>query len=149
MKRLIAIALAVALSACSFSPQVDWKQGSLAELAKIDIQLKSNLWTDQMPTMSKDTKTKNLNGTLTLETSGGLPADLTVKQIVFKQGDATWNIDGETVELRTQSENVWEAVFESGIKLNLDQPVSVALALDDDGQEVWLVEHNVGIDKVY
>ncbi|MGO1298039.1 MAG: hypothetical protein ACTMIA_12145 [Vibrio sp.] len=149
MKTLVAIVLAFALSACSFSPQVDWKQGSLAELAQIDIQLKSNLWTDQMPKMSKDAVTKNLNGTLTLETSGSLPADLTVEKIVFKQGDSTWSIDGETVELRTQSENVWEAVFESGIELNLDEPVSIALALNDAGKEVWLVEHNVGIDKVY
>ncbi|MBF9001558.1 MULTISPECIES: hypothetical protein [Vibrio] len=148
MKKFVLIALMSALTACAFSPNVNWKQGSLAVLAQIDIQLKSNLWTDQLPKV-QGAETQSLNGTLTLETSGELPADLNVNQLVIKQGDQVWTIDGDNVELRTQSEDVWEVVFQSSIEVNVDKPVSVALELSNDGKNAWLVEHNVSIDKVY
>ncbi|MCA2016872.1 hypothetical protein LDJ79_12175 [Vibrio tritonius] len=149
MKKFALLALVCFLTACSFSPNVNWEQGNLAELAHIDVELKSNLWTDLLPNADKSAQTRNLNGTLTLTTSGELPADLTVKQIVLKQGKDFWVINGDDVELRTQSENVWEVVFQTEIALHLNKTVAVALELLDSDGDVWLVERKVDIDRVY
>ncbi|ELL0572093.1 hypothetical protein Q6U63_001391 [Vibrio fluvialis] len=148
MKKWLLVLVSAVLTACS-THAVNWQHSNLAMFSETAIQLKSNLWTDQMPKVGKDVDSQNLNGTLTLETSGQLPADLTVSSVVIKQGEKVWSIDGDEVELRTQSENMWEVVFQSDIEVDLNKPVSVALGLSDSQGEIWLVEHKVTIDKVY
>ncbi len=108
MKKLILVLVAVIVVGCSntqsFDAQeVNWQQDNIAALADTSIQLKSSLWTDQMPAVGESNPSQALNGTLTLATSAELPADLIVKMIVVKQGKQTWLINGEETELRTQS----------------------------------------------
>lgn len=146
MKKWLLLLATLGLVACS-TPNVNWQQGNLAMIEQTAIQLESNLWTDQMP--KAGAQSQNLNGTLRLETSDQLPADLTVSEIVIKQGDSVWIIDGDMVELRTESDNRWEVVFQSGSEVNIDRSVSVALGLSDSQGEIWLVQHKVSIDKVY
>ncbi|QXO16890.1 MULTISPECIES: hypothetical protein [Vibrio] len=148
MKKWLLLLATLGLVACS-TPNVNWQQGNLAMIEQTAIQLESNLWTDQMPKAGAGAQSQNLNGTLRLETSDQLPADLTVSEIVIKQGDSMWIIDGDMVELRTESDNRWEVVFQSGSEVNIDRSVSVALGLSDSQGEIWLVQHKVSIDKVY
>lgn len=148
MKKWLLMLATLGLVACS-SPEINWQNSNLAMFEQTAIQMDSNLWTDQMPKVDDGTQSQNLNGTLRLETSDQLPADLTVSQVVIKQGDAMWVIDGDMVELRTESDNRWEVVFQSSSEVNINRPVSVALALSDSDGEIWLVQHKVSIDKVY
>ncbi|MCG6346439.1 hypothetical protein K6U40_13125, partial [Vibrio fluvialis] len=77
MKKWLLVLVSAVLTACS-THAVNWQHSNLAMFSETAIQLKSNLWTDQMPKVGEDVDSQNLNGTLTLETSGQLPADLTV-----------------------------------------------------------------------
>ncbi len=155
MKKLILVLVAVIVVGCSntqsFDAQeVNWQQDNIAALADTSIQLKSSLWTDQMPAVGESNPSQALNGTLTLATSAELPADLIVKLIVVKQGKQTWLINGEETELRTQSEDRWEVVFSSELDIDIEKAVDVALDLSDTSSgDVWLIERNVQIDKVY
>lgn len=155
MKKYGLIVLTFLLSACATSPQVNWQASNAALFSQTAIQLKSNLWTDRMPKIALTEGateldfTDNLNGTLVLETSGQLPADLTLFQLVFRQGEEIWSLPGSVLELRTPSENNWEVVFNSTLSVNINRPVSVALGVRDSFGETWLVEHQVSIDKVY
>lgn len=148
MKKWLWILVSMMLGACS-THSVNWQHSNLATLSQLSIQLKSNLWTDLMPRIGTETASQNLNGTLSLETSGQLPAELTISTVVIKQGEEVWFIAGDDVELRTQSETRWEVVFKSSIEADVNKPVSVALGVKDNQGEAWLVEHNVMIDKVY
>lgn len=154
MKKFVLAILAAAIVGCSQTqpqqnPEVNWQHDNLAALANTSFQLKSNLWTDQMPKVGEVKETQTLNGLLTLETSSGLPAELLVKLVVVKQGDQSWYINGEETELRAQSENRWEVVFHSDIELDIESTVDVALELTDSDGDAWLVERHVSIDKVY
>ncbi|WP_217533147.1 hypothetical protein [Vibrio metschnikovii] len=155
MKKYGLMILTFLLSACATSPQVNWQASNTALFSQTAIQLKSNLWTDRMPKIALTEEateldfTDNLNGTLVLETSGQLPADLTLFQLVFRQGDESWSLAGSELELRTPSENNWEVVFNSTLSVDINRPVSVALGVQDSLGKTWLVEHQVSIDKVY
>ncbi|EKO3557038.1 hypothetical protein GCS56_001276 [Vibrio metschnikovii] len=155
MKKYGLMILTFLLSACAASPQVNWQASNAALFSQTAIQLKSSLWTDRMPKIALTEEateldfTDNLNGTLVLETSGQLPADLTLFQLVFRQGDEIWSLEGSELELRTPSENNWEVVFNSTLSVDINRPVSVALGIRDSLGETWLVEHQVSIDKVY
>jgi hypothetical protein len=143
------------LSACSSSPDVNWQHSSTGIFSQTAIQLKSHLWTDQMPKVAGDDNvaepkaTDNVNGTLVLETSGQLPADLTLLMLVIKQGNDMWSIPASELELRTPSDDIWEVVFKSTAELDIERLVSVALGVSDSEGETWLVEHQVVIDKLY
>ena len=97
------------MTACYFQTSnhenINWKQGNLAALSETDIQLKSNLWTDKMPKVD-GTSESQPNGTLMLDTSGELSAELVVEMVVIKQKDNTWIVQGDETELRTLSENL-------------------------------------------
>ncbi|WP_217539635.1 hypothetical protein [Vibrio metschnikovii] len=155
MKKYGLMILTFLLSACAMSPQVNWQASNAALFSQTAIQLKSNLWTDRMRKIALTEEateldfTDNLNGTLVLETSGQLPADLTLFQLVFRQGDEIWSLAGSELELRTPSENNWEVVFNSTLSVDINRPVSVALGVQDSLGKTWLVEHQVSIDKVY
>ncbi len=154
MKKFVLVLFAVILVGCSNTQsfdakEVNWQQDNIAALADTSIQLKSSLWTDQMPTIGESNSPQALNGTLTLATSAELPADLIVKMVVVKQGKQTWLINGEETELRTQSEDRWEVVFSSELDIDIEKEVDVALDLSDTNGDVWLIERNVQIDKVY
>ncbi len=154
MKKLALALLAVIVVGCSNTQpfnadDVNWQQDNLAALADTTLQLKSSLWTDHMPTVGESNQSQALNGTLMLETSGELPAELVVKLVVIKQGAQSWPIAGEETELRTQSENRWEVVFNSQLDIDIEKGVDVALELNDANGDVWLVERNVHVDKVY
>ncbi len=154
MKKFVLALLALIVTGCSHtqsfnSNDVDWQHDNLAALADTSIQLKSSLWTDQMPKVGESEQPQALNGTLTLATSAELPADLVVEMVVIKQGAESWIISGEQTELRTQSEERWEVVFSSELEINIEKNVDVALELSDTNGEVWLVERGVQVDKVY
>lgn len=155
MKKSSLLFLSFLLSACSSSSDVNWQHSNAGIFSQTAIQLKSNLWTDQMPNVVEDDKvaelntTEHINGTLVLETSGQLPADLTLLMLVIKQGDEMWSIPASELELRTPSEHVWEVIFNSTLELDVEHLVSVALGVRDSEGETWLVEHQIMIDKVY
>lgn len=153
MKKLALALLALTMAACtsqtSNHENINWKQGNLAALSETDIQLKSNLWTDKMPKVDGSSESQPLNGTLMLDTSGELSAELVVEMVVIKQKDNTWIVQGDETELRTLSENLWEVVFATEIPVDVEKSVHVALELSDNNGDVWLVERNVTIDKVY
>ncbi|MFV0448772.1 MAG: hypothetical protein ACK5MF_09955 [Vibrio sp.] len=155
MKKLIIALLVLVTAACTSQTatqtvaDINWTQDNLAALSDTAIQLKSNLWTDKMPKIDRAADSQPLNGTLMLDTSGELSAELVVEMVVIKQQDHTWMIQGEETELRTLSENLWEVVFSTEVAVDVDKRVHVALALSDNNGDVWLVERNVAIDKVY
>ncbi len=154
MKKFALALLAMIVVGCSNTQSfnasdVNWQQDNLAALADTTLQLKSSLWTDHMPKVGESDQSQALNGTLTLETSGELPAELVVKLVVIKQDAQSWPIPGDETELRTQSENRWEVVFHSELDIDIEKGVDVALELNDANGYVWLVERNVQIDKVY
>lgn len=155
MKKLILALLVLVTAACTSQTatqtvaDINWTQDNLAALSDTAIQLKSNLWTDKMPKIDQAADSQPLNGTLMLDTSGELSAELVVEMVVIKQKDHTWIVQGEETELRTLSENLWEVVFSTEVAVDVDKRVHVALALSDNNGDVWLVERNVAIDKVY
>ncbi len=102
-----------------------------------------------MPKAKDATESHPLNGTLMLDTSGELSAELMVQMVVIKQKDNTWTIQGDETELRTLSENLWEVVFTTEIPVDVEKNVHIALELSDPSGKIWLVERNVAIDKVY
>ncbi len=154
MKKFATVLLVLTMTACTSqtstkSTDVNWTQGNLAALSDTAIQLKSNLWTDKMPKIDGAADSQPLNGTLMLDTSGELSAELVVEMVVIKQKDHTWTVQGEDTELRTLSENLWEVVFNTEIPVDVEKNVHIALELSDKNGDVWLVERNVAIDKVY
>ncbi|WP_165312197.1 hypothetical protein [Vibrio ziniensis] len=153
MKKLALALFVLMITACT-SPssnlsKINWTQGNLAALSDTAVQLKSNLWIDKMPKVDGTTENQSLNGTLMLDTSGELSAELVVQMVVIKQKDNTWIVQGDETELRTLSENLWEVVFTTEIPVDVEKRVHVALELSDKNGDVWLVERNVAIDKVY
>ncbi|MGR5236124.1 hypothetical protein [Vibrio alfacsensis] len=149
MKKFSSAALAIALLAgCSSAPQIAWQEDSQITMNQVNIELKSNLWVNLMPTIG-EVQEQNLHGALYLRANTELPANLTVESLIIKQGDSEWQIDGDLLELRTHSENQWEVVFVWQIEANMENPVDIALLLDDAGKQGWLVEKDVKIDKVY
>lgn len=155
MQKLILALLVLVMTACTSqtstqtAADINWTQGNLAALSDTAIQLKSNLWTDKMPKIDQAADSQPLNGTLMLDTSGELSAELVVEMVVIKQKDHTWIVQGEETELRTLSENLWEVVFSTEVAVDVEKRVHVALGLSDSNGDVWLVERNVAIDKVY
>ncbi len=148
MKKIGLASLVMALlSGCS-SPQVNWLQDSSAVISNITIGLKSNLWINQMPT-ANDSEIPLVHGTLRLDSSAILPANLTIDALMVQQRDKNWLVGSESLDLRTQSEDQWEVVFEWPMQLNVDKPVNVALQLSDGTTAQWLIEKSVFIDKVY
>ena len=111
MKKFASAALAIALLAgCSSAPQVGWQQGSQVTMNTVNVELKSNLWVNLMPTIG-EVQEQNVHGALYLKADNELPANLTVDALIIKQGDSEWEIDGDLLELRTHSENQWEVAF--------------------------------------
>ncbi|MGR5132756.1 hypothetical protein [Vibrio alfacsensis] len=149
MKRLLSATLAMALLAgCGSAPQIVWQENSQVTMNQVSIELKSNLWVNLMPTIG-EVQEQNVHGALYLQANKELPANLTVDALIIKQGDSEWQIDGDLLELRTHSENQWEVVFVWQIEANMENPVDIALLLDDAGEQAWLVEKGIRIDKVY
>lgn len=149
MKRFASVALAMALLAgCSSTPQVGWQEDRQVTVNKVNVELKSNLWVNLMPTIG-EVQEQNVHGALYLRADKELPANLTVDSLIIKQGDSEWEIDGDLLELRTHSESQWEVVFVWQIEANMEKTVDLALLLDDAGNKAWLVEKGIRIDKVY
>ena len=136
------------LGGCSATPQLDWQKNSQVTMNKVSIELKSNLWVNQMPTIG-EVQSQDVHGALYLRADKELPANLTVDALVIKQGGSEWKIDSDLLELRTHSENQWEVSFVWQVDANMERMVDLALQLDDAGKKVWLVEKGIKIDKVY
>ncbi len=148
MKKLAVLSLGVALMMGCTSQPVGWEQGNQLEVAGATVSLKSNLWINKMPTIG-EVQDSTLHGALYLESDKPLPAELDVESVSIQQGDQTWIIDGDLLEMRTHNQNQWEVVFVWQIPLDLDQPVDVALHIKREDKVDWLVEKNVKIDTVY
>ncbi|WP_260260848.1 hypothetical protein [Vibrio intestinalis] len=148
MKKFAAISLGIALLAGCSSPQVGWEQDNQIMVAQNSVELKSNLWLNKMPTIG-EVQDQTLHGALYLESNAALPAELMVQSIAIRQGDEEWLIDGDLLELRTHSENHWEIAFVWQFSVDPDQPVDVAVMLNNGEHEEWLVEKSVAIDQVY
>lgn len=149
MKKFASAALAIALLAgCSSAPEVGWQEDSQITMNKVNVELKSNLWVNLMPTIG-EVQEQNVHGALYLKSDKELPANLTVDSLIIKQGDSEWQIDGDLLELRTHSENQWEVAFVWQIEADMEKSVDLALLLDDAGKKGWLVEKHIKIDKVY
>ncbi len=148
MKKFTIVSLALALLAGCSSPQVGWEQDAKVTIDKAEVQLTTNLWLNKMPTIG-ELQEQNLHAALYLESTQPLPADLEVDQVTLRQGDDTWFIDGDAVEIRSHTENQWEVVFAWQLELDPSQPVDVALQLNHQGNLHWMVEKQVVIDTVY
>lgn len=150
MKNRAIMALGVILLAgCSAQPLTQqWEQDNQIAITGQIIKLKSNLWLNKMPTIG-EVQDQTLHGALYLESQQALPAELTVNAVMIKQGDETWLIDGEQLDLRTYDENQWEVAFMWQLAVDPEQPVDIAVSVNDAGQEQWLVEKEVLIDTVY
>ncbi|MDV6252498.1 hypothetical protein [Vibrio sp. EA2] len=149
MKKLASVAIATALlTGCSAVPEVNWKQDSQITINKVNIELKSNLWVNLMPTIG-ESQEASLHGSLSLESDTQLPANLTVEALIIKQGDEQWMLDEDSLETRTHSENQWEVAFTWENQVNTEKWVELAILLDDAGKKRWLVEKYVKINKVY
>jgi len=143
----IALACVLALAGCS-TTNVSWDQDNQIDVAQSTVNLKSNLWLNKMPTIGEEQE-HNLHGALYLESSADLPADLTVKSVSLKQGDNTWLVDGEALELRTHSETQWEVAFVWQLDVDAEKVVDVAVEVEQGGLSQWLVEKEVKVDSVY
>ncbi|WP_194437637.1 hypothetical protein [Vibrio fluminensis] len=148
MKKFAAVSLTLALLAGCSAPQVGWEQDEHVTINNAQVQLTSNLWLNKMPTIG-ELQEQNLHGALYLESSSALPADLEIKSITLRQGEETWLIDGDDLELRTHNENQWELVFVWQFELDPTQPVDVAVQTEQQGKQEWMVEKQVKIDTVY
>ncbi|MDA0149734.1 hypothetical protein [Vibrio sp. LaRot3] len=148
MKKFAAISLGIALLAGCSSPQVGWEQDNQIMVAQNSVELKSNLWLNKMPTIG-EVQDQTLHGALYLESNAALPAELMVQSIAIRQGGEEWLIDGDLLELRTHSENQWEIAFVWQFSVDPEQPVDVAVMLNNGELEEWLVEKSVVIDQVY
>ncbi|MBW3697103.1 hypothetical protein EK599_15490 [Vibrio sp. T187] len=146
MKKIALVGL-LALAGCT-TTAVSWQQDNQIEVAQSTVTLKSNLWLNKMPTIGEE-QDKNLHGALYLEANNDLPADLAVKSVSIKQGDNTWMIDGDALELRTHNETQWEVAFVWQLAIDNTKTVDVALELEHGGNAQWLVESAVNIDSVY
>ena len=148
MKKIALVSLGVALLAgCANEPMV-WEQDNQVMVASTTVALKSNLWLNKMPTIG-EVQENNLHGALYLESNGELPADLAIDQVTLKQGEETWVLDGDLLELRTHSENQWEVVFVTQLAFDSERPIDVSLQLNLSDQIEWLVERDVKIDIAY
>ncbi|KOO14699.1 DNA polymerase III subunit beta [Vibrio xuii] len=148
MKKVALVSLGVALLAGCATQQVGWEQDNQAVIAESTVTLKSNLWLNKMPTIG-EVQDNTLHGALYLESDSTLPAELDVENISIQQGEETWVIDGDLLEMRTHSPNQWEVVFVWQFPVDPNQPVNVALLLNNNDKVEWLVENNVKIDTVY
>lgn len=148
MKKFAAISLGIALLTGCSSPQVGWEQDNQIMVAQNSVELKSNLWLNKMPTIG-EVQDQTLHGALYLESNAALPAELMVQSIAIRQGGEEWLIDGDLLELRTHSENQWEIAFVWQFSVDPEQPVDVAVMLNNGEHEEWLVEKSVVIDQVY
>ena len=85
MKKIASAALAVALLAgCSSAPQVGWQEDSQITMNQVNVELKSNLWVNMMPTIG-EVQEQNVHGALYLQADKDLPANLTVESLILKQ----------------------------------------------------------------
>ncbi|RJX74435.1 hypothetical protein DZ860_04730 [Vibrio sinensis] len=150
MKSRVMMALGVVLLAgcSSHSSTQQWAQDNQIVISGQTIELKSNLWLNKMPTIG-EVQDQTLHGALYLESQQTLPAELGVNAIMIKQGDETWLIDGEQLDLRTHDENQWEVAFVWQLAVDPEQPVDIAISVDHGDKQEWLVEKEVLIDTVY
>ncbi len=149
MKKLTSVLIATALLAgCSSVPEVNWKQDSQITMNQVNIELKSNLWVNLMPTIGEAPE-PSLHGSLSLESAQQLPANLTAEALIIRQGDEEWVIGADSLETRTNSENQWDVAFTLQSGFSTEKLVDVAVLLDDAGEKRWLVEKHVQINRVY
>ncbi len=148
MKKFALLSLSAALLAGCANEPVVWEQTNTIEVAQTSIALKSNLWVNKMPTIGS-VQDSTLHGALYLESDKVLPAQLVVESLSIKQGDESWQIDGDLLDLRTHNQNQWELAFVWQFELDAEKPVDVALQVRVDDKTEWLVETGVVIDIVY
>ncbi len=149
MKKLTSVLIASALlTGCSTVPELDWQQDSQVTMNQVNIELKSNLWVNLMPSVGEALE-PNLHGSLSLESDQQLPANLTAEALIIKQGDKEWMISEEMLDTRTNSENQWEVAFTLERELDTGKLVNLAILLDDAGKKRWLIEKYIKINKVH
>ncbi len=149
MKKFTSVLIATALlTGCSAVPEVNWIQDSQITMNQVNIELKSNLWVNLMPTIG-EAQEPSLHGSLSLESAQQLPANLTAEALIIRQGDKEWMIGEDSLETRTNSENQWEVAFTLQSELSNEKLVDLAILLDDAGEKRWLVEKHLKINRVY
>ncbi len=149
MKKLTSVLIATALLAgCSSVPELNWQQDSQTTMNQVNIELKSQLWVNLMPSIGKSSE-PSLRGSLSLDSAQQLPANLTAEALIIKQGDKEWMISEEMLDTRTNSENQWEVAFTLQSEFSTEKLVDLAILLDDAGEKRWLVEKHVQINRVY
>ncbi|KHA60159.1 DNA polymerase III subunit beta [Vibrio variabilis] len=148
MNKFALLSLSAALLAGCANEPVVWEQTNTIEVAQTNIALKSNLWVNKMPTIGS-VQDSTLHGALYLESDKVLPAQLVVESLSIKQGDESWQIDGDLLDLRTHNQNQWELAFVWQFELDAEKPVDVALQVRVDDKTEWLVDTGVVIDTVY
>ncbi|MGC9401567.1 hypothetical protein [Vibrio genomosp. F10] len=150
MKKIALISLALTVLGGCQNTEVNWQESSTTVVAQTQIELKSSLWVDRMPTIGESSQSEeNLHAAIYIESQGELPAELDINRVSIKQGGEEWLISSEEFDIRTHNSNQWEIAFVWQLPVNPGLPVDVALQLSSDGQEQWLVERDVNIDMVH
>jgi hypothetical protein len=149
IKNIALASLTVALLGGCQNTEINWEPKRAVTIEQTTIELKSSLWIDKMPSIGEpSTQEESVHVALSLESIEELPAQLDVASIAIKQGSDTWIIESEEVEIRTHSKNHWELAFVWQLPVSTDQPVNIAVQMENQGQEIWLVDLDVAIDVV-
>ncbi|MGF1696747.1 hypothetical protein L4D20_08180 [Vibrio kyushuensis] len=150
IKKIALVSLATVLLGGCQTAEVNWQQDSTVMVEEMMIELKSSLWIDKMPTIGEASSSEqNLHAALSIESKDELPAQLEVVSVSIKQGAETWLIESEEIDVRTHSASHWELAFAWQLPISPDTPADIAIQLNNNGNEKWLVEHDVNIDVVY
>ncbi|WGV99805.1 hypothetical protein QF117_18055 [Vibrio sp. YMD68] len=150
MKKITLISLTLILLGGCQNTEVNWQESSTTVVSQTQIELKSSLWVDRMPTIGETSQSEeNLHAAIYIESQDELPAELDINRVSIKQGGEEWLISSEEFDIRTHNSKQWEIAFVWQLPVNPALPVDVALQLSSDGQEQWLVERDVNIDMVY
>jgi len=128
--------------------QAPWGENNTVMIAQAKVALSSNLWINAMPS----TTAKNdhmVNAALYIESKQGLPANLEVTSVTFRQGDQVWVVSEDEFELRTHSDTQWEVALLVEANVDDSQPVDVAVNFGSDGKTFWLIDRSIKVDTVY
>lgn len=149
MKKLFLACLL--LGGCA-SHEIEWQNIDQVTMAQTTISLESNLWVNMMPTITMedpDAKPQTIFGSLQLQSSQQLPADLNVEQVAIRQGEQYWLIKKDQLDIRSHSPNEWEIAFKQPVEINTAKKVDIAVQLSNSKEEKELFNNKVKVDFVY
>lgn len=146
--RLLVGVLSIGLLGGCSSDRVVEERDLQSVVESTQIMLSSHLWINMMPAIGAVQNTQ-LHGSLYIDSTQILPVDMDVQSVLIRQGNRSWMIHDELLELRTHSQNRWEVAFVRPFEINPDLPVEVELTIETNERVEQLTEKNVEVQRVY